>query len=883
MVNHMLKKQLGIQPKPRKTPEPTVRVRNRTGKEQRWGIFCLPADASLWTPVPRSLARRLASEPQNYDVWDKLSTPIFEAQSREECKPWEMVKRPRALDALLSIVILGHNQFEYTEKCFKTIYQHTKCRFEIVFVDQGSTDETVDIPTLYPKVRYFRSETNLGVAGGRNFGLKQIRGQVVCILDNDLEVVPEWDTRLLTALDSAPDVGMVGTHGSMMPDTGKQFLPVPRDGINECNILQGLTQLFWSDVYGQVGPLDENMVWHEDSEFSHRIFKAGYRLLCVPIDMPHRGNLTTLAVRGKEFGSRWDSDLAYMRKKLADSNIVYMHRTLCWPCCQKSVCQIAFDMEDALRDFGYTVFRRAHLKHEYPPLYGSTAFTMVFRGKVFTCYHAENTLMPQRYIKGMQTDHNLCVSQHVYDVLKASGMDPKKLIVCHLNHVDTDVFFPKREPRDKKKPFRFLWVGSSQPRKGIDVMLRAFGKAFDHSDNVELYIKDGIYGQREKTAEMIAEHPLKSKIIYRWGTISDMELADLYRSASFCKGAFVHPHRAEGFGKTPLEAAICGCRVGMTGWSATNEFFDKRTMTKFPYRIVHSPFQNHPGEPYYEVGEEQPEWAEPNAAAIAGWMRKVFSESINSNLLLNVSRQLSARWNKETIAREFVDTVHSLVVPPMRERNSDDRGWDYWHVGEGHKRFTDPGAIQFGKDQADLLVDLFDLTSPGGHRRAKTVLHVGAAQGHVVRALMDRGIQAFGLEAGKQGRIQARFSARARMMTGDMADPPNLHRDYDLIYVTDAIEHIEPELVRTALQNIFKALRLGGIACIIPDTLENPRIHLDPTHKTLRGHDWWAREFATVFRVDTKTDWQSIFETALPETKKLCWKPLVGRKPYRND
>lgn len=897
MVNHLMRRELGLVQQSRKSPEPKVRVRNRTGKEEHWGPHVLPADSTVWTAVPKSLAERLAKMPSNYEVWDQNYSPEFDAQTREECKPWEMVPRLHPLNALLSIVILGCNQYAYTEKCLRSIYQHTKCRFEIVFVDNGSDDETVQMPHNWPKVRYIRSDVNLGVAAGRNLGLKHVKGELVCILDNDLEVVPEWDQRLLEALGSAPDVGAVGTHGSTLSETG-HFVSVPRDGIQEAQILQGLTQIFWTDILEQVGTIDENMVWHEDSEFTYRIFKAGYRLLCVPINMPHKGSVTTSAVRKGDYSSRHDVDRVYLRKKLADENTIYIHRTILPSRSHNSLCEIARGAADALREFGYTVIRRPSLKHEYPLLQNATAFTMIFRGKTFACYHAENDRMPERFVKGIDVDYNLCVSQHVYDVLLNSGVDKKKLVLCHLNHVDSSVFHMQYKklpavPKAKreKKPFRFLWVGSSQPRKGIDILLKAFGQAFDKTDNVELYLKDGIYGQRDATTEMIAKHPLKSKIIHSWGTISDDELAELYRSASYFSGAFVHPHRAEGFGKTPIEAAMCGCRIGMTGWSATNEFFDKRTMFKFPYRMVRSTFHNHPGEPYYSEDEEQPEWAEPNAAAIAGWMRKVWRESSEysrgdwlplHNELKCVAADLAERFDKTVIAREFIDTIHRLVTPPSYERpKADDKGFDYWHEGgEGYRRFTDPEWIQFGKDQADLLVELFNLKRKQAH--PVHVLHVGAEQGHVVRALRAMKITAYGLEVSDVPRVEytREFGARRVMQTGDLLSIPKFDREYDLIYITEALEHIPPELVREGLKNIDRVLKPKGMICLVPTTLEYPRLHDDPTHKTLREAEWWHREFETIFKPVDGFDWTSIFQAMLPKAAEMQWQPWVGEKKH---
>jgi len=783
MANHILRRKMRMEQATRPAkPEPKVKVRNLTGVGQWHGAYCLPADPQVWTPLPKSLALRLANEPQNYQIGDTKRTAASDVQGREQWKLWENHNRPPIASVLLSIVVLGHNQYEYTDKCVRSIYAHTGCRFEIIFVDNGSADATTQIPTAFPRVRYFRSDTNLGVAGGRNFGMKEVKGEVICILDNDIEVVPGWDSRLLSALGSAPDIGMVGTHGCMMGDRWAEFPLVQRDCIRECQLLIGQTQMFWSDILGHVGTMDDSMVWHEDTEFSHRVLRAGYRLLSVPFDMPHKAGVTTKAVRKESFHDRWAVDARYMQEKLSDGNEVCVYRSEGQT---GSMEAIASDAVDALRSFGYTVFRRASIGYDFHPLAVSTSFQLVMGGRRLGTFVVENDRVPRKYAAGFDVDVNLCMSDHALEALVDSGVPRRKLIRCDLNAVDTNVFRPALSPR-QSKPFRFLWVGSSQPRKGIDLLLKAFGTAFTCGDNVELVLKDGIYGQRENTAKMIARHPLASKIKHIWNDTSEEELADIYRSASYDQGAFVHPHRGEGFGRTPLEAAICGCRIGMTGWSATNEYADNRTMTLFPFEMKRSTFHNHPGEPYFEPGEKQPQWAEANVDAISEWMRDMFTIPCDKADLRDVSRLLSEKYSKEAVAYRFINTIQALA-------------------GEKYKFLR--------------------------HQKDKTNLWSECVQ--VPDALID----VLQRQSGRNIRILKSWGPDSRFSPG---------KKYDLIFSQDVLEHLAPASVRDNLRKM-NALKRNGQVCVVIDTIENPDMCADPTHRTFRSEKWWQKEFGAIF------------------------------------
>ena len=123
-------------------------------------------------------------------------------------------------ERLTSIVILARNQLEYTKKCLESIRRCTDAPYELVIVDNGSTDGTAEYlaesqasrskPDTCRAVKIVRHETNLGYAAGNNSGMAVSEGAYVCIMNNDIVVTPGWLDRLTRLAEFDPRIGIVG-------------------------------------------------------------------------------------------------------------------------------------------------------------------------------------------------------------------------------------------------------------------------------------------------------------------------------------------------------------------------------------------------------------------------------------------------------------------------------------------------------------------------------------------------------------------------------------------------------------------------------------------------------------------------------------------------
>ncbi|MBL8768391.1 MAG: glycosyltransferase, partial [Planctomycetes bacterium] len=115
---------------------------------------------------------------------------------------------------LISIVIPVLNQIELTKRCLESIEAHTQRPYELILVDNGSTEDLAGaIATQKPargRIVLMRSERNEGFAFAVNQGLARATGSVVVVLNNDTRVTPEWATRSIALLNAHPRIGVVG-------------------------------------------------------------------------------------------------------------------------------------------------------------------------------------------------------------------------------------------------------------------------------------------------------------------------------------------------------------------------------------------------------------------------------------------------------------------------------------------------------------------------------------------------------------------------------------------------------------------------------------------------------------------------------------------------
>jgi glycosyltransferase involved in cell wall biosynthesis len=186
------------------------------------------------------------------------------------------------------------------------------------------------------------------------------------------------------------------------------------------------------------------------------------------------------------------------------------------------------------------------------------------------------TLTPKFVRKSIaKADAILAVSEHTKkDIVELFGVDPEKITVSY-NGVDHHRFLPIRDPSIIKKvcqrygilrPYIY-YLGTIEPRKNVNVLLKAFSQVNDRMGGCFQLVLSGKMGWKvDDLTKEIANMAARGNLIYT-GYISDEDKAVLYNGAEL----FVYPSRYEGFGIPVVEAMACGCPVITTNVSSLPE------------------------------------------------------------------------------------------------------------------------------------------------------------------------------------------------------------------------------------------------------------------------------------------------------------------------
>ncbi|RJS91036.1 glycosyltransferase [Salinisphaera sp. Q1T1-3] len=196
----------------------------------------------------------------------------------------------------VSVVIPTFNNARFIGDAIDSVLAQSLTDFELIVIDDASTDETADVVGVYPdvRVRYVRNDTQLGIAGARNRGLALARGQYMASLDSD----DRADTHRLAMqtdfLDRHPDHAAVGSWAAWMDEQGRRNRAItrrPTDADAAHAQLIYKSPLQQPSVTGRTRVLretgyDETFTYSSDYEFwsrlaeSHRIASQPYPLVC---------------------------------------------------------------------------------------------------------------------------------------------------------------------------------------------------------------------------------------------------------------------------------------------------------------------------------------------------------------------------------------------------------------------------------------------------------------------------------------------------------------------------------------------------------------------------------------------------------------------------
>jgi glycosyltransferase involved in cell wall biosynthesis len=545
----------------------------------------------------------------------------------------------------LSIIMLCYNALEYTKKAIKSIQRYTRSPYELIVIDNNSSDGTGKWLKQQKKngvVQKLKlNKYNAGVAGGRNQGIEMATGDFILFVDNDIKAGIGWDGEILRTFEEYNDVGIVGKQGNMVesynPIHFSKHKKTPADvGVFDVDVVPGYCFCFSREVLDRIGNQATYLgkFWHEDLDFCAKARLAGFRVKAnTKINLVHyehksvdpKRTVTDQDIKDKFPG--FENKAANVGKSLVSSNVIYIHKKYIERD-SSAYGILANQLVECLKLNGAVVIRKDEI-HTIPlSLQFCKGFEISCNGERFIYAHQENDRAPKDWIKAFrQIDWAFCVSNHTYEALIKTGIPKEKLINLGFNGIDPKVFNPDVNPlTDKQMPgkgYRFATVGAAQPRKGTDTLIRTFAKTFRKGDDVSLIIKNYGYGQARWVEDILKEVRTDKdcpEIVHIYEDWDRQYLARFYKKLAET-GTYVSAHRAEAFGLPIIEAMACGCNVIATGWGGVkDEVGWSYNVNLVSYKLSPSTFHNWGGEPFYGKGEN-PQWAEIDTAELAKAMR----------------------------------------------------------------------------------------------------------------------------------------------------------------------------------------------------------------------------------------------------------------------
>jgi len=211
---------------------------------------------------------------------------------------------PMAAAPAVSIIVPVHDNWALTAACLRSIVADASAvPYEVVVVDDASSDETVELLPQVAGVTVVRLDENLGFIGAVNAGIGAARGELVVLLNNDTVVRPGWLDALVETAEFEDDVGVVGAK-LVYPDGRLQEAGgiIWRDGsgwnygrgadpddpafnfVRDVDYCSGACLLVRREILDAIGGLDTRFApaYYEDTDLAFAARELGYRVLYQP-------------------------------------------------------------------------------------------------------------------------------------------------------------------------------------------------------------------------------------------------------------------------------------------------------------------------------------------------------------------------------------------------------------------------------------------------------------------------------------------------------------------------------------------------------------------------------------------------------------------------
>jgi len=205
---------------------------------------------------------------------------------------------------MISLIIPNYNGKKILKISIPSIQKQTYHNFETIIVDNNSCDGSVEfVQKNFPEIKILRLQKNYGYAGAANIGIKKSKGEIVIILNNDVELEKDFLEKIYKCFKAHQDVSyiaplslnyfqrdIIDTAGDIFTREAKPFKRFMGKSIQEIHLkeeyiefISGVAFCVRKEALNKAGAFDEDFfAYLEDVDLSFRLKKAGYKALFLP-------------------------------------------------------------------------------------------------------------------------------------------------------------------------------------------------------------------------------------------------------------------------------------------------------------------------------------------------------------------------------------------------------------------------------------------------------------------------------------------------------------------------------------------------------------------------------------------------------------------------
>jgi GT2 family glycosyltransferase len=212
----------------------------------------------------------------------------------------------------VSIIIVNWNCEQYLEDCFRSLKRQTYCCFEMIFVDNASTDNSLLLAKKLARelsldVKFIELGSNSGFTGGNNEGLKHCSGRYIALLNTDTVPERDWLKTLVEEMEAHPEVGIcasklvvqgenvIDSAGDGYSTFGHAFKREegknPEEFSREEYVFGACAgaALYRREMIEKIGLFDDDLfLIFEDADLNFRAQLSGWKCLFVPATVYHK-------------------------------------------------------------------------------------------------------------------------------------------------------------------------------------------------------------------------------------------------------------------------------------------------------------------------------------------------------------------------------------------------------------------------------------------------------------------------------------------------------------------------------------------------------------------------------------------------------------------